>query len=258
MIYGLYLSAQGADAAAFHQAVIANNLANSSSPGFKPDVPVFQAHAVFDQLHLQPQAAPDTIDDQTGGLTVAGTVTDFSPGSLTTTGSDLDVAVIGQRPAFLEVGVGQQRFLTRNGQMTVNENNQLVTADTEALPVLGVDGDPIEVPLNVVRISIASDGSVAGVLPDNTRQNLGQLSLVEPESLELLEKHGTGRYLNWGKSLPALDAQVRQGVFEQSASEPISGMVNMIQSSRGFEMNMNLIRLQDETVARLLQSIPRK
>lgn len=258
MIYGLYLSAQGADAAAFHQAVIANNLANSSSPGFKPDVPVFQAHAVFDQLHLQPQAAPDTIDDQTGGLTVAGTITDFSPGSHNVTGSDLDVAILGQRPAFLEVGSGQQRFLTRNGQMMLNENSQLVMADAEAMPLLGVDGDPIEIPSNVIRISIASDGSVAGMLPDNTRQSLGQLSLVEPESLELLEKQGSGRYINWGKSQPSLDAQVRQGAFEQSASEPISGMVNMIQSSRGFEMNMNLIRLQDETVAQLLQTIPRK
>lgn len=258
MIYGLYLSAQGADAAAFHQAVIANNLANSSTPAFKRDVPVFQAHAAFDREHLQPQASPDTIDDQTGGLTVAGTVTDFSPGSLNVTGSDYDLAILGPRPAFLEVGAGPQRFLTRNGQMTINQDNLLVTADSEAMPVLGVDGAPIEVPPSVVKLNIVSDGSVTGILADGARLNLGQLSLVEPASLELLEKQGAGRYINWGTSLPSPDAQVRQGSYEDSGAEPVSSMVDMIQSSRGFEMNMNLIRMQDEMLAQLLQTIPRK
>jgi flagellar basal body rod protein FlgG len=258
MIYGLYLSGQGADAAAFHQAVLANNLANASTTAFKRDLPVFRAHPPFDVAKLQPQTAPDTIDDQTGGLSVEGTVSDFVQGSFKVTGGDLDVAITGPRPAFLEVGSGKQRFLTRNGQFTLNGDNLLVTADSNALPVLTVDGSPVEVPPGTVQIDIAADGSMYGVRPDNSRLELGQLSLVEPESLVSLIKEGNSLYVNPGKAQPALEAQVRQGVLEESGTDPVSGMVDLIQSSRGFEMNMGLVRIQDEMLAQLLQTIPKR
>jgi flagellar basal-body rod protein FlgF len=258
MIYGLYLSAQGADAAAFHQAVLANNLANANTTAFKRDIPVFRTHKSFDVAHMQPQVAPDTIDDQTGGLSVEGTVSDFAQGPLKVTGSDFDVAITGPRPAFLEVGAGQQRFLTRNGQLTLNADNVLVTADANALPVLTVDGTPVEVPPGTVRLNIAADGTMYGIGPDNSRADLGQLSLVEPESLVSLMKEGSSLYVNPGKAQPALEAQVRQGVLEESGTDPVTGMVDLIQSSRGFEMNMGLVRMQDEMLAQLLQTIPRK
>lgn len=258
MIYGLYLSAQGAEAAAFHQSVLANNLANASTPAFKRDLPVFRAHAAFDKEHLQPQASPDSIDDQSGGLSFEGTVTDYSQGSLQLTGSDYDIAIMGPRPAFLEVGSPQQKFLTRNGQFTLNSDQLLVTADTNQLPVLTVDGEAIEVPISSVGLDISSDGSVWSIAGDNQRLSLGQLALVEPQTPDLLEKKGAGLYVNWGVSQPSLESEIRQGAVEQSGTEPVSGMVDMIQSSRGFEMNMGLIRMQDEMLAQLLQTIPRK
>lgn len=258
MIYGMYLSAQGADAAAFHQAVLANNLANANTTAFKRDIPLFRAHAAFDVANMQPQVAPDTIDDQTGGVSVEGTVSDFAQGALKVTGNDLDLAITGPRPTFFEVGAGRQKFLTRNGQFTLNNNNQLVTADSNALPVLSVDGTPVEVPPETMRLDIGPDGTIYSIRPDNTRADLGQISLVEPESPVSLMKEGQSLYVNPGKARPALEAQVRQGMLEESGTDPVSGIVDLIQSSRGFEMNMGLVRMQDEMLAQLLQTIPRK
>ena len=123
MIYGLYISAQGADAAAFHQSVLANNMANGRTTGFKRDLPVFRADAPFDAAHQLPPAGPETFENQTGGLSVAGTVTDFSQGPLTTTGTPLDIALVGR--GFLEVSRGGQPFLTRNGKLSLNDQQQL-------------------------------------------------------------------------------------------------------------------------------------
>lgn len=256
MIYGLYLSAQGADAAAFQQAVLANNLANAGTTAFKRDVPVFRAHFPFDVANLHPPVAPETIDDQTGGLTVEGTVTEFAEqGSLKATGGQYDLALVG--PGFFEVGEGQQRFLTRNGQLTLGRDNVLTEADS-GLPVLTVEGDRIEVPTGTVRLNVSADGLVSAIDGANARVTLGQLSVVEPQVPEQLVKEGNSLYTNLGTSRPSVTTQVRQGMLEDSNVEPVTEMMNMIQSSRGFEMNMNLVRLQDETVARLLQTIPRR
>jgi len=257
MIYGLYLSAQGADAAAFQQSVWANNLANAQTTGFKRDIPIFRAHSPFDVENLQPPAAPDTIDNQTGGLSVEGTVTDFNQGSLKTTGSDFDLAITSLRPAFLEVGDGKQRWLTRNGQLSMNQDNVL-TMSTTGLPVLSIDGEVFEVPENSSRLDISSEGIVTSLDGNNLRAVLGQLSLVEPTSPELLLKEGESLYVNLGKALPAEDAQLKQGMLEEADVSPVTGMLNLIQASRGFEMNMNLVKLQDDLLGRLLQSAAKK
>lgn len=257
MIYGLYLSAQGADAAAFSQAVWANNLANAQTTGFKRDIPVFRAHAPFDVENQEPPAAPDTIDDQTGGLSVEGTVTDFQQGSLQTTGNQLDVAITGMRPAFLEVAEGSSRWLTRNGKLTLTPDNILVQADT-GFPVLSVDGEPVALPDGTSRVEIGPDGLVTTVNGNNDRIAAGQLSLVEPTNPELLLKEGQHLYANLGKVQPAAGAELKQGMIEEADVNPVAGTLNLIQSSRGFEMNMNLVRLQDDLLGRLLQSVPRQ
>lgn len=261
MLYGLYLSAQGADVAAFHQSVLANNLANANTTAFKRDTPVFRAHAAFDAVHMHPHETPESFELQTGGVSIEGTVTDFQPGPLKTTGHELDLAILGEKPAFFEVGAGDQVFLTRNGKFSVDPNGLLVMSDTlsgKSLPVLSVDGSPIEVPENSVSLEFSQDGLVTSIGPEKLRTALAELSLVEPDSPELLLKEGDSLYLNLGTAKLSETAQVRQGMLEESDVQPVTEMVDLIQSSRGFEMNMNLIRMQDETVAQLLQTIPRK
>jgi flagellar basal body rod protein FlgG len=255
MIYGLYLSGQGAEAQALRQAVLANNLANAGTTAFKPDIPVFRAHLPFDVALQQPALAPDTIDRQTGGVELAATVTDHSQGPLKVTHSNLDVAIVG--PGFLHVGQGREKFLTRNGKLTLDAQRRLVTSH-RGDPVLGSDGQPLVVPAEVADVEISPDGGVAGVAADGTRVEVGQLALVEPADGVPLIKQGDSLYTAPGRLRPATLAQVRQGVLEESAVNPVGSMVELIQTARAFEMNMNLLQYQDAMAGQLLASMSRR
>lgn len=256
MIYGMYMSALGADAQSMRQVVLANNLANANTTGFKQDVPVFRAHFPHDVTEGAPNVVPDTFNEQTGGISLEGTVTDFSQGHVQQTGGRLDLALIGQ--GFLQVRDGEQTLLTRNGRMSLGPNQQLVMSDT-GLPVLSVEGEPIELPIEASQLDVGDDGQVFGVTPDGLRLGLGQLAVVQPENLNNLVKLGNSLYSTTDPVKPAgEETRIRQGFIEESGSDPMRGMIDLIETSRGFETNMNMVRFQDEMLGRFLQALPRR
>lgn len=255
MIYGLYLSAQGAETQALRQSVLANNMANAGTTGFKPDIPLFRAHLPYDLTHLQPNSIPDTLDQQTGGVEMVATVTDHRQGPLNVTNAPLDVAVVG--PGFLQVSNGTDTLLTRNGHLTLDPTGTVVSVNDGA-KVLSTDGQPIVIPPETQNISIAGDGTVSGTSFNGIVVPLGQLAIVEPGDYASLKKEGDSHYSTTGEVLPAVAAQLRQGVIEESAMNPVEGMVELIQTARAFEMNMNMMKHQDEMLGQLIQSVPRR
>ncbi len=255
MIYGLYLSAQGAEAQTFRQTVLANNLANAQTTAFKRDIPVFRAHLPFDAAHQTPFENPPGHEDQTGGVSLAATITDWAQGPLEVTDRPLDLALMG--PGFFEVGVGNDRLLTRNGKLAINHEQTLVTAD-HGYPILDATGQSITIPEGTRQISINGDGSLSVLGPGGRHEQLATLSVVDPAAPELLLKEGDGLYRPQGEVLPAVEAQVRQGILEGSSTDPVHGMVELIETSRAFEMNMNLVRYQDEMLGQLISSVARK
>ena len=255
MIYGLYLSGQGAETQALRQAVLANNLANSGTTAFKPDVPVFRAHFPFDVVNQNAVDVPDTLEQQTGGVELAATVTDFAQGPLKVTNGKLDVAVMG--PGFLQVSQGDQTYLTRNGKLSLDADRRLVTTDGGD-PVLSDDGAPIVIPAELAEVSIGPDGTVSGLTNSGARAVVGQIALVEPDEGVSLMKHGDSLFAAQGDTRPAVQAQLRQGMLEESGVQPVGAMVELIQTARTFEMNMSLLRYQDEMLGQLIQSIPRR
>ncbi|MDZ4689361.1 MAG: flagellar hook-basal body protein [Planctomycetaceae bacterium] len=254
MIYGLYLSAQGAETQALRQAVLANNLANAQTTAFKPDVPVFQAHLPFDAQHQQATDVPPTIDDQTGGVSLAATVTNFTQGPLQVTNRPLDVAVMG--PGFLQVGTPNGPLLTRNGQLAMDVEGRLTTQ--EGHPLHDVAGQPIVIPEGFSQIDITGDGMVSAVDPGGVRETFAQVGLYEPNDIRLMTKEGDSFYRPLDGVRPAVNGQLRQGILEQSNADPVHGMVELIETSRAFEMNMNLVKYQDEMLGQLIQSVQRK
>src|SRR3982074_417565 len=96
MPYGMYISADGAAAQAQRLEVIANNLANVDTAGFKQDVPLFQARFAEAIQRGQAQAGDRSMNDIGGGVKVIGVQTDFSPGEMKRTGNDLDFAITGK------------------------------------------------------------------------------------------------------------------------------------------------------------------
>lgn len=255
MNYGLYLSAQGAETQALRQSILANNMANAGTTGFKPDIPLFRAHLPYDVTHLQSNSIPDTLERQTGGVELVATVTDHRQGPLNVTNAQLDVAVVGD--GFLQVSNGQDTFLTRDGHLTLDPNGAIVSA-SDGATVLSVDGEPIVIPPETQNIAIAADGMVSGTSFGGTVVPLGQLAIVEPTDYASLKKEGDNHYTAAGAVQPSVTAQLRQGVLEESAMNPVEGMVELIQTARVFEMNMNMMKHVDEMLGQLIQSVPRR
>jgi flagellar basal body rod protein FlgG len=252
MLYGLYHSAQGIQAQSFRVDVVANNVANASTSGFKREFALFQSHRAYDVENGIGSEPPGNQYALSGGVSQAQTATDFSAGPMIRTGSAYDVALAGH--GFLQVTDGQQNYLTRNGQFTVTHNGDLI-AQGSGMRVLSTKGTPISIPSEATRIDIADDGSLNATNADGAQTQVGRLALVQPASEQQLQKIGNSLYRASGDVSPAnSDLQVKQGYLEGSGVSPVNEMVEMIQASRAVEANVNMIKFQDDSLDRLLQS----
>lgn len=254
MIYGLYLSAQGAEAQAMRIDVIANNLANASTNGFKRDFPFFQTHATFDELNGLPVDVTEDQLEQTGGIAAAGVATDHSPGPLQSTQGDFDLAIGGE--GFFRVVADGKPALTRDGQFTLNDRGELVTLGN-GYPVLGNNGQPVVFPADTRKAQFNPDGTIQAFDSVGLPIAVGELDIVRPESYEQLVKVGNNLLAGGGRLQPApTDTQVLQGYLEGSGTNSVMEMVQLIEASREFETNLNMLRLQDDAMGRLLQAVP--
>ena len=114
MSYGLYLSADGAYAQTRRLEVVANNVANADTVGFKRELAVFQARYAEQTARGYDSPGSGSINDMGGGVMVAQTKTDFSAGPTKRTNGPTDLAIDGE--GFLMVKKGDQQYLTRRGQ----------------------------------------------------------------------------------------------------------------------------------------------
>ncbi|MEM9185368.1 MAG: flagellar basal-body rod protein FlgF [Planctomycetota bacterium] len=249
MPYGLYMSAEGAQAQSRRLEVIANNLANVNTIGFKPDVAAFQAR--FAESIQQGDAAPGGrgIDDVGGGVKVIETLTNFAAGRLQRTGNESDLAIIGN--GFFQVaGDDGEALLTRAGAMRLDAEGRLLTANGHA--VLDPGGAPIQLAPDVPW-TVSKDGYVQqgeGAVP---------IALVEPESLDELNKVGANLFRPRGDVNPVAETarEVRSGFLEMSGANPTRQMMAMIEASRAFEANARLIQTQDSMIEGLVGRVLR-
>jgi flagellar basal body rod protein FlgG len=250
MLYGLYLSAQGAQARATQLDVTANNLANAGTSAFKRDLALFQAHNPFDREYGATAVPPGNLNQLTGGVTVAGTLTDFTQGALTQTDGDLDLALTG--PGFYRVGNGAGELLTRDGRFARNAAGEIVTADG-GRPVLSVQGQPIRLNPDAVAVEVANDGTVSERLPTGQTVPVARLSVVLPEAPNAVQKVGENLYRSLAPVAGAgPETQVVQGYREASGVNPVYETMRMIEASRGFETNVNMMKFQDDSLSQLL------
>jgi flagellar basal-body rod protein FlgF len=252
MIHGIYLSSHGANAQSIRQDVIANNLANASTTGFKRDVATFQMFKPEEFRRNIPAQMHGERQREVGALAVDQISTDHTSGPLKKTGQQYDIGLSGD--GFLRVSDGRKEYLTRNGQLHRSIEGELVTLD-QGLKVLDTTGKPLQIPVTAAGISIGSDGAVAAVMADNQQIPLGRIDLVSAPTNQL-RKLGNSLYETQAETTPAGRAiQVKQGFVEASGVSPIHEMTAMIETSRAFEANINMIRMQDESLGRLLQTV---
>lgn len=255
MLYGLYQSAQGANVQARRLEVTAHNLANTNTTAFKQDMAVVRTVPQFADMmgeaFHQDDIAHLGLDKHNGATAIADVITDFSNGSIRETGGTYDLALRG--PGFFRVTNGEETFLTRNGTFLTDTVGNLVTADT-GLSVVDINDQTIVIPPESTEIFI----NQSGVIYDQ-RGPLTTIAVAMPKDTAELQKLGDSLYAEPedAAKLDPLLVRMLQQHLETSTVEPMAEMLSMIEVSRAFEMNMNMIQYQDASLGRLLQSAGR-
>jgi len=235
----IYLSMSGAKATMQRQDTLANNLANASTTGFRAELQAFRAVPVLGSGASTRVYALET----TTGY-------DATPGAVTATGRNLDVAVKGNSWLAVQAQDGTEAY-TRAGSLDVSADGTLTTRG--GLQVLG-DGGPIQLPPDS-EPSISSDGSVSVQQPNGKTSVIGKLKLVTPESPLL--RGSDGLFRAGDGDLPAdTTARLQEGALEGSNVSAVENMVAMISAARQFEAQMKALQTAeaDEKAAAQLLS----
>jgi flagellar basal-body rod protein FlgF len=244
----MYVSAEGAAIQAQRLEVIANNLANVDTVGFKPDVATFQARFTEAIQQGLAQAGDESINDLSGGVKVIDVQTDYSVGQLKETGGPLDLAITGD--GFFHVrGDDGEQYLTRAGNLSLDAQGRLVTQNGHR-PVLDQAGGEITLD-GELPFDISPDGFISQA------GSLTALGMSQPTSLEELVKVGNNLFRPLGtiETVPLADRQVRQGFLEMSGANPVRQMMSMIETTRAFEANTRMIQNQDTMLGSLISRV---
>lgn len=199
--------------------VVANNIANVDTGGFKADKMIFNKFDVKSGNPEKPAHKLTFTND-------AQTFTDFQPGIVEQTGRQLDVAIKGDGFFMVRTPLGER--YTRSGNFQINSEGTLVNA--QGFPVLGQDRQEIGFQEEDVEFIIKEDGTIS-VGPDDR----GQIGVVRFDRRELLEKQPNNLYKTDQQPVPATeeDNVVAQGLLEKSNVSAINELTDMIEVSRG-------------------------
>jgi flagellar basal-body rod protein FlgF/flagellar basal-body rod protein FlgG len=244
----MYISAEGANSQAQRLEVIANNMANVDTVGFKQDVPTFQARFAEAIQRGMAQPRSKSINDVGGGVKLIDTTTDFSLGSFKPTGNDLDFAIHGNGFFQVKTPDGKTNY-TRAGSFMLNKDGKLVTQN-EQWPVLDQGGNEIVLSTEM-PYSVSPDGFIA------QDGSLKAMALSQPKSLGDFVKVGNNAYRSLGPvdPVPLAERQVRQGYLEMSGASSVNQMMAMIESTRAFEANTHMIQNQDGMTGTLISRV---
>lgn len=218
--------------------VIANNIANANTTGFRAEGMIFAEH-VAATGRREPSLSMGT-----------GTVrnTDLRQGTLAQTGGTFDIAIEGDGFFLIQTPGGER--LTRAGVFTPNEQGDLVTHDGH--PVLDAGGAPVFVPQGVGSIAIAPDGTISA-----DGAPVGQIGLVLPEDPLSLIRDGGTRFRTEGGVIPAPEGRMLQGFVENANVDPILEVSRMIEVSRAYELGQSFLDSEDERIRNTLQTLGR-
>jgi flagellar basal-body rod protein FlgF len=250
--YGLWLSAAGMQLYEHQQAVLANNIANADTVGFKHDYAVVAERAIENRENAGGVGlSHPVLDDASGGLSVNPTHHDLSQGAIEHTEGNFDLAVNGD--GYFTVQHGEEVRYTRDGRFTRNEAGELVMATARGRwRLLDEDGGPIVVDGRERDFSVSDDGTVrvAG-------EEIGRIALQQPVDEKGFRKAGENTFVLKDTTMEPADGLIQQRALEQSTFEVVRGMVQMIEASRAYSMNATLIQLQDQMSGQAVAGVGR-
>jgi flagellar basal-body rod protein FlgF len=208
--------------------IIANNIANADTAGFKVEELMARVEPKAPAFTLQgPKPVKFVVAD--------GVARDFGQGALRQTNAPMDLAIEGQ--GFFRVNTPNGERYTRDGRFRTDEIGRLTTQGGS--PVLDEGGGEITVDPELGSLMIADDGTVS-----QGGERIGKVAVVSFDTLSVLEKTGDNLYQNTSNAVPqaAVEVKVRQGMLEGSNVRPILEITRMIEVQRAYE---SMARMMD-------------
>ncbi|MCS6266915.1 MAG: flagellar basal-body rod protein FlgG [Vampirovibrio sp.] len=253
MLRALYTAATGATTQQFHMDVIANNVANVNTVGYKKSRGEFQDlinQTLSSAGSLGTQGTRDPIGVQVGlGAKVSATQRDFITGPIMQTANPLDLAVQGEGFFQVQLDSGETAY-TRDGSFKRDANGAIVTSDGYPLiPNLTIPQDTAEILINPA-------GTVSVKNGQGDIQELGQIQIARFANTAGMEAMGKNLYLRTpasGDPIVGTAGQgefgrttVGQGFLENSNVQIVEELINLITAQRAFEANSNVMKAGDQ------------
>lgn len=225
--------------------VVANNVANASTTGFKADRQLFQTYV--DQLNV-PGGNIAFVQDR-------ATYIDRSAGPIQVTDNSLDVAVQGD--GYLSVNSPQGTLYTRNGHLQVGQDGTLL--DSSGRAVLSPDGTPIQLPDQYTDLQIQGDGTV-NVRVNGAWQNVGQIGTFRPTDPLALRKTGDGLFTDPSNAMQPIESgdpesHLVQGALEGSTVQPVREIANMTELGRAYEQLSTLLSDDNDRERKMIAAL---
>ncbi|WP_375595107.1 flagellar basal-body rod protein FlgF [Algihabitans albus] len=227
--------------------VIANNIANMDSPGYRGESMMFVEYLA------------DTKDKVPAGLRKISyvqdiaSVRDLSEGAKTVTDNPLDLAVNGNGYFAIESENGER--YTRNGAFMLDGDGQIVT--TSGLPLLNDNGQPMVIPPSAGRIDVARDGTVSYHDQEGGDVvEVGRIQIVQFENEYALKKDAQLMFRADGQEpLPAEDAEILQGFIEKSNVKGVVEMTRLMQTVNSYQSAGRVVEAEHERQRRAIQTL---
>lgn len=235
------------------QTLLANNMANMQTNGFKSDLAVVMQRRVASQESGKGFAfRHPVLDKLSGGLDVRQPFHDFEQGPLESTGRALDLAVEGE--GFFAVNDGEQTRYTRDGAFTRNAEGELVLSAGEGRwRVLDDAGNRITIDEALGEPVVSENGTIY-----QEGQIIGTIGLSTTENKQALQKAGENLFVPQGdiEMTPATGRIVSESL-EGSNFEIMTGLAGMIEASRAYQMNASLLQMQDDVTGQAVNTVGR-
>ncbi len=260
MNLALWSAKTGLDAQNTQMAIIANNLANTNTTGFKSDRAAFQDLLYQNIRQVGAQSTQNT-QYSTGltlgtGVRIVATEKNYSQGSVTQTGGSLDLSISGR--GFLQITMPDGSIAyTRDGSLTMDSQGNVVTASGYPLQ------PAITIPVGTQSLTIGNDGVVTALSATNKSTQIGQVQLADFINEQGMQPIGNNLLIESAASgapqagTPGTNGlgTVQQGSLETSNVNTVTELVNMIECQRAYEMNSKAITTTDQMLQYLTTNL---
>lgn len=230
-----YIALSGEFARDQEMAVMANNIANMSSPGFKSE-----------RMRFEEFLASAAGGSASSYVTQAGNNHDMSAGPINQTGNPLDLAINGA--GWFAVTTADGTEYTRDGHLELDTQGELVTSDGYQLQ--GDGGAPIVVPANSGPITVAPDGTVS-----TPQGQIGHIPLVTFDNPEAMTAEGNNLYNSSEAPQPVTNQQIMQGALEGSNVQPVLAITQLMSSAREMTAAKNFADAENTRLQTAIQRL---